>query len=88
MNIECLVETKDIVGESPVWHPEQECVYWTDINKFKINRYSAKTRELKTWSFDLPVSTLSLTTDFEWLLVALAQHPHGFACHLRRMFDS
>jgi sugar lactone lactonase YvrE len=71
MNIECLVEGKDICGESPLWHPEQECVYWTDINGFKINRYSPEKRELKSWRFDAPVSTLSLTTAGEWLLVAV-----------------
>jgi sugar lactone lactonase YvrE len=71
MNIECLVEGRDICGESPLWHPEQECVYWTDINGFKINRYSPYRRELRSWLFDAPVSTLSLTTASEWLLVAV-----------------
>jgi sugar lactone lactonase YvrE len=71
MNIECLVESKDIVGESPLWHPEHECVYWTDINGFKISRYSPRTNEFKSWRFDVPVSAISLTTDPEWLLVAL-----------------
>jgi sugar lactone lactonase YvrE len=42
MNIECVVKAKDIVGESPLWHPEHECVYWTDINGFKIHRYREK----------------------------------------------
>jgi L-arabinonolactonase len=71
MNVECLVEARDLVGESPLWHPEHGCVYWTDINGFKVNRYSAKTRELKCWRFDGPVTTLSLTTVAEWLLVAV-----------------
>jgi sugar lactone lactonase YvrE len=70
MKIECLVQTRDLVGESPLWHPEEDCVYWTDINGFKINRYSLKTGELKSWQFDVPVTTLSLTTDAAWLLVA------------------
>jgi sugar lactone lactonase YvrE len=70
MNVECLVKGRDLVGESPVWHPEQRCVYWTDINGFKIHRYSAEKCELKSWSFDAPVSTLSLTTAADWLLVA------------------
>jgi len=71
MNVECLVEAKDIVGESPLWHPEHECVYWTDINGFKISRYSPKTNERTNWRFDVPVSAISLTIDPEWLLVAL-----------------
>ncbi len=71
MKVECLVEAKDLVGESPLWHPEHECAYWTDINGFKINRYSPGTKELKSWRFDGPVTTLSLTTDAQWLLVAV-----------------
>jgi sugar lactone lactonase YvrE len=74
MNVECIAETQDVVGESPLWHPEHECVYWTDINGFKINRYSTRTHEVKSWRFDLPVSALSLTTDAQWLLVALGPY--------------
>lgn len=70
MKIECVVESRDLVGEGPVWHPEQECLYWTDINGFKINRLTTRTHELKAWRFDHPVSTLSLTTSADWLLVA------------------
>jgi len=71
MNVECLVDAKDIVEESPLWHSEHECVYWTDVNGFKLNRYSPATHERKSWRFDVPVSAISLTTDPEWLLVAL-----------------
>jgi sugar lactone lactonase YvrE len=71
MNIECFLKAKDIVGESPLWHAEHECVYWTDVNGFKISRYSPKTHEHTNWRFDVPVSAISLTTDPEWLLVAL-----------------
>ena len=74
MKIECVVESRDIVGESPLWHSEQECIYWTDINGCKIHRYATKTQELKTWRFDHTVSTLSLTTEAEWLLVASGPH--------------
>jgi sugar lactone lactonase YvrE len=51
MKIECVVESRDIVGEGPVWHPEQECIYWTDINGCKISRYATRTQELETWRF-------------------------------------
>jgi sugar lactone lactonase YvrE len=71
MNVECLVDAKDIVGESPLWHAEHECVYWTDVNGFRINCYSAVTHERRSWRFDVPVSAISLTSDPEWLLVAL-----------------
>ena len=66
-----LVDSRNIVGESPLWHPEQESVYWTDVNGGTIERYAFKSGERKRWSFGEPVCTLSLTTDPERILVAL-----------------
>jgi sugar lactone lactonase YvrE len=43
MSVECLVEARNLCGESPVWHAEHESVYWTDINGFKIYHYSVGT---------------------------------------------
>jgi sugar lactone lactonase YvrE len=71
MNVECLVEAKNLCGESPVWHAEHESVYWTDINGFKIYRYSVGTGDLRSWMLDAPVTALCLTTEPEWLLVAV-----------------
>jgi len=31
----------DILEEGPEWHREQECIYWPDINGFKIGRKKA-----------------------------------------------
>ena len=66
-----LVDSKNIVGESPLWHPEECSVYWTDVNGFSIHRYIIESRETRCWRFGEPVCTLSLTTDPERLLVAL-----------------
>ena len=51
MKIECVFESKVIVGGGPVWHPEQECICWTDINECKISRYPTKTHNLEIWRF-------------------------------------
>jgi sugar lactone lactonase YvrE len=67
-----LVDSKNLVGESPLWHPDEGSIYWTDVNGFTIHRYILKSRETKTWRFAEPVCTLSLTTDPDRLLVALA----------------
>lgn len=67
----CLVEAGNIVGESPLWHPEQVAIYWTDVNGFCIRRYRLPGGEVDLWRFDEPVTALSLTTDPDRLLVAL-----------------
>ena len=67
----CLVASRDAVGESPLWHPEQHCLYWVDINSFRLNRFHPETHELQAWKFEEPVTALALTTRPECLLVAL-----------------
>jgi sugar lactone lactonase YvrE len=69
--VECIVESGNIVGECPLWHAEENSVYWTDINGFTIHRYSLDSKETKTWRFGEVVCTLSLTSDAHWMLVAL-----------------
>jgi len=71
MELNCLVASRDAVGESPLWHPEERCLYWVDINGFRLNRFHKETNELQTWRFEEPVTALALTTKPECLLVAL-----------------
>ena len=75
-DITCIVDAHNLVGESPLWHPEHRSVYWTDVNGFTIQRYQLEDNNgeaagVTTWRFDEPVCALSLTTDPERLLVAL-----------------
>jgi len=53
-----LDDSKNIVGESPLWHPEEGSLYWTDVNGFSIHRYRLQSGEKKCWSFGEPVCAL------------------------------
>jgi sugar lactone lactonase YvrE len=68
---ECVVRSRDLCGESPLWDAAAKCVYWTDINGFAIRRLFPSTREVKSWKFDAPVTALSLTSIDGWLLAAV-----------------
>jgi sugar lactone lactonase YvrE len=68
---ECVVDAHNLCGECPLWHPEENCIYWTDINGFTIRRYSLKNGDVKVWNFGDVVCALSLTSDPNWMLVAL-----------------
>jgi sugar lactone lactonase YvrE len=46
-------------------------VYWTDINRFLIHRYTAADMCVRTWTFDEPVTALTLTDQPEVLAVVL-----------------
>ena len=71
MEITCIDDAHNLIGESPLWHLEHQSIYWTDINGFKIHRYACPDGALTIWQFDEPVCALSLTTDPERILVAL-----------------
>jgi sugar lactone lactonase YvrE len=64
-------DAKNVVGESPLWHPEHRSIYWTDVNGFTVQRYILESGEITTWRFGEPVCALSLTTDPGCILVAL-----------------
>jgi sugar lactone lactonase YvrE len=65
----CIAPTGDRCGEGVLWHAEEQAVYWTDINRFLIHRYSANT--VQTWFFDQPVTTVLRTTRPDTLAVCL-----------------
>src|ERR1039458_7542902 len=69
--IRCVVPAGDICGEGAVWHPEQNALYWTDINRFLVHRFDAGSQATNTWIFDEPVTAVNLTTDPELLLLVL-----------------
>ena len=68
---ECIVRSRDLCGESPLWDAAQKCVYWTDINGFAIRRLFPATGKMKSWKFDAPVTALALTSIDGWLIAAV-----------------
>lgn len=70
-SVECLAATGDRCGEGAVWHPGHQALYWTDINRFLIHRYSLAQCAVRTWFFDQPVTALTLTERDDTLAVVL-----------------
>jgi sugar lactone lactonase YvrE len=70
-NAECVVRSRDLCGESPIWDEANKCVYWTDINGFAIRRFIPATGEVRSWKFDGPVTALALTSLDGWLIAAV-----------------
>lgn len=70
--VRCIVPSGDVCGEGLVWSAADSALYWTDINRFLVHRYDTREGTTRTWLFDEPVVALSLSTDPDRLLVALA----------------
>lgn len=57
----CVAPTGDVCGEGAVWHAAHAAVYWTDINRFLIHRFTLADQCVRTWFFEEPVTALALT---------------------------
>ena len=58
-------------GEGVIWHEAHNAVYWADINRFLIHRFTPSDNCVRSWFFDEPVTALSLTDHDDVLVVAL-----------------
>jgi sugar lactone lactonase YvrE len=67
----CVAPTGDVCGEGAVWHAMRQVLYWTDINRFLIHRYSPSDASVQTWFFKEPVAAVCLTDTPEVLVVVL-----------------
>jgi sugar lactone lactonase YvrE len=67
----CVAPTGDVCGEGAVWHAVHNAVYWCDINRFLIHRFTLGDRCVRSWLFDEPVTALALTNRPDVLLVVL-----------------
>ena len=67
----CVAPTHDVCGEGAVWHAAHAAVYWTDINRFLIHRFTLADQCVRTWFFEEPVTALTLTDREEVLAVVL-----------------
>ena len=68
--LRCVAPVGDKCGEAATWAPDEQALYWCDVNRFLIHRMDAEER-VSSWFFDEPVTALSLTDRPGVLLVAL-----------------
>ncbi|MGH9511426.1 MAG: SMP-30/gluconolactonase/LRE family protein [Terriglobales bacterium] len=67
----CVAPTGDRCGEGAVWHAVHAAIYWTDINRFLIHRFTPADQSVRSWFFDEPVTALTLTDRDDVLTVVL-----------------
>jgi len=62
------VSTPSLLGESPMWHPREQVLYYCDIPGRRLNRFDPRTRELTHWDFDTEVASCAPMLDDGMLL--------------------
>jgi sugar lactone lactonase YvrE len=69
-DLEHLLPVQNEVGESPVWIPDQQALYWIDIEGNLIFRYRPASRDLERFEVDFPITALVRRTQSRWIAAA------------------
>ncbi len=72
-----LLETRDLLGEGPIWDASDQRLYWVDIHGRAIHRYEPSTGDHRRWELPVRPSALARCADRQALVVA-AEHGLGF----------
>ncbi|MES3015624.1 MAG: SMP-30/gluconolactonase/LRE family protein [Pseudomonadota bacterium] len=64
------VASAALLGESPVWHPREQVLYYADIPGHQLQRFDPKSGALTHWAFDTDVASFAPMLDGR-LLVAM-----------------
>ena len=57
-----------LLGESPVWHPREQALYYCDIPGHQLQRFDPKSGDLRHWQFDTDVASLAPRLNGQLLL--------------------
>lgn len=58
--IECVFDEPSILGESPLWHYEEQVLYWVDIEKPALHCLDPETKEHCMWLMPAPITCIGM----------------------------
>jgi len=58
-DVRVAVTLSALLGESPMWHPQQRRLYYCDIPGRKLHRFDPVTQALDHWDFDTEVASIA-----------------------------
>ncbi len=59
--IEHVLEIHNVIGEGPLWHSGEDCLYWVNfIEQYQILRFSPETRRSEVFETGMPVMALGI----------------------------
>jgi sugar lactone lactonase YvrE len=67
MPAELIVDARNAVGESPVWVPEENALYWVDIPAGALQRWSADSAQVDTWKAPQMLACIARHRDGGWV---------------------
>ncbi len=79
MEWRCVLDARAIVGEGPVWSPQEQALYWVDILGPALHRFDPATGADRAWPMPAPIGCLGLCRSGDAALVALKTGVHRFS---------
>jgi solute:Na+ symporter, SSS family len=67
-NMETVVESQSKLGEAPIWHPAEECLYWADIDRGQLHRYDPAQGKHEVVLQGRPIAGITYQVDGSLLL--------------------
>ena len=64
---ELIVDARNRVGESPVWHATEQALYWVDIPEKKLFRWSAATAQARSWAAPEMIGCIGIHSAGGWI---------------------
>ena len=59
----CIDDSRCILGESPIWSPAEQALYWVDIQNPMIYRFHPDSGERRNWAIETEIGSIGLGPD-------------------------
>ena len=73
MKIKVAHESRDVLGEGPLWSRNHEALYWVDIDRQFLQCWSLKTKKKEIWTLPTKIGSFAFCKNGDFL-VALQNH--------------
>ncbi len=60
IDVKCIADVHNNLGESPVWDAREQALYWVDIPEGLVQRWDYRSRGISTWKLQDRVATVAL----------------------------
>lgn len=67
---EHILTAQNQLGETPIWVPEENALYWVDWGNGPIYRYEPASGQFDTFELDIPVTAIARRSKEEWVVIA------------------
>lgn len=69
-----LIHAGSRLGEGPLWHPDEQALYWVDIHQARVERYHPASRARRTFQFEDAITALGIRAGGGFVTAGI----HGF----------